>query len=86
MLKYIKPCNNNYKITAENIAELFETKCKFMQWDLAKEEIRSHWITLRAFIKGEFADYHSYLLLVYNDYFNNKEKVTFQEFFKYITE
>lgn len=85
MLKYIKPCNNEFKRTAENIAQLLETKCEYQAWDMTKEDIKGHWRTLMGFTKGEFADYHSYLLMVYKNKFNNKDKVSFQEFFRYIT-
>ena len=86
MLKYIRPCNSEFKKTAEDIAEFLETKCEHLSWDMTKEDIRGHWKTLMGFTKGEFADYHSYLLSVYKNSFNAKDKVSFQNFFSYITE
>ncbi len=83
MLKYIKPCNNSKKV-AKCIAELIITKCEVLSWELAKEDIKSHYITLKAFVYGGNRDYHNYLLLVYNNHFNNKDKTTFQEFFEYL--
>jgi len=83
MVKYIKSCNNSEEI-AESIAELIITKCEILNWELVKEDIKSHYRTLKAFVYGERRDYHNYLLLVYNNHFNNKDKTTFQEFFEYL--
>lgn len=86
MLKYIKPCNEEYEKTASDIAKLFEAYCDYMSWDLTKYKTKCYWVTLMGFVKGEYFDYHSYLLYVYNDIFNNKDKVSFQEFYKFITD
>lgn len=77
----LKPCKGSKEV-AIKIQELFETYCKYMDWKISKKDIKMFFRTLQAFIKPEC--YEGYLTGVYYDIFNQKDSVTFDEFYKYL--
>lgn len=77
----LKPCKDSKEVTTK-IQGLFETYCRHMDWNMSKKDMKMFFRTLQAFIEPEC--YEGYLTGVYYDIFNQKDSVTFDEFYKYL--
>jgi len=73
------------KNTVNHISNLFETYCEQMIWGYCLYDIRSFWRTLKAFCLVDYDAHRKYLQYVYDNIYNNKEKIDFSEFYDFLT-